>query len=41
MELLTFLGSVLGVVLITKAATRAAPAPIHDPDGAALDVHVR
>jgi hypothetical protein len=39
-ELLTFVGSVLGVVLITRAATPAPPAPTHDPDGA-LDVHVR
>ena len=40
-ELLTFVGSFLGVVLITKAATRAPPAPIHNSDGAALDVHAR
>jgi hypothetical protein len=40
-ELLTFVGSVLGVVLITRPAIRVPPAPIHDPDGAALDVHVR
>jgi hypothetical protein len=40
-ELLTFVGSVLGVVLITRAAARVPPAPIQDPDGAALDVHVR
>jgi hypothetical protein len=40
-ELLTFIASLLGVPLITKAATWASQAPIHDPDGAALDVHVR
>jgi hypothetical protein len=38
-ELLTFAGTVLGAMLITKAATPTPPASIHDSDGA--DVHVR
>lgn len=38
-ELLTFVGTVLGAMLITKAATPTPPASIHDSDGA--DVHVR
>jgi hypothetical protein len=39
-ELLTFLGNVVGVMLITRAATPAPPTPTHDPEGV-LDVHVR